>query len=101
MRPRPKLISEVRTDALGEYTVFTNRTCTAPGCGVVLTSRNQYRSMLMCSRHGAQRELPRSEMQRLLTAWLKCPYVGTHRAALMRAMDDYELKARLQRSLSV
>lgn len=99
MKPRPKVISEVRTDEFGDYTVFTNRTCTAPGCGVGLTSRNQFRSTLMCSEHGKQREQPRSEMQRLLTAWLKRPLIGPHRAALMRAIDDYELKARLQRSM--
>lgn len=101
MIARPKVISEVRTDALGEYTVYTNRTCTARGCGVVLTSRNQYRSTLLCREHGPQREQPRIEMQRLLTAWLKRPLTGPHREALMKAMNDYELKARLQRSMSM
>ncbi len=96
---RPKVIAEVRTDELGEYTVYTNRTCTEPRCGVVLTSRNQHRSTLMCSEHGKQREQPRNEMQRLLTAWLKRPLIGPHRGALMQAMNDYELKARLQRSM--
>lgn len=99
MKPRPKVIQEVRTDALGEYTVFTNRTCTAPGCGVVLTSRNQHRSTLMCSTHGPQKEQPRMEMQKLLNAWLKRPITGPHRDALTQAMNDYELKARLHRSM--
>jgi hypothetical protein len=53
----------------------------------------------MCSEHGPQREQPRIEMQRLLSAWLKRPLTGPHWDALMQAMNDYELKARLQRSM--
>lgn len=96
---RPKVIAEVRTDELGEYMVYTNRACTEPRCGVVLTSRNQHRSTLMCREHGPQREKPRIEIQKLLTAWLKRPITGPHREALMQAMNNYELKARLQRSM--
>ena len=63
---RPKLVTEVRTDELGEYTVYMNRVCTGPACGVVLTSRNQHRSTLMCKVHGRQKEQQQQHMHLLI-----------------------------------
>lgn len=96
---RPKLVTEVRTDELGEYTVYMNRVCTGPACGVVLTSRNQHRSTLMCKVHGRQKEQQQQHMLKLFYTWLKHANAGNHRDVMARAMDDYELRARLHRAM--
>lgn len=117
--PGPRILPRVAFDDEGHYTIWPGKACTAPGCGLQLTSRNRYGTSLLCLEHGREMERSRvrkparpraapkaadtcphrANLRAIFAVWLKHPAEERFFRTLRQAMDAYELRERLMRAI--
>ena len=116
----PRIKPIIVNDEQGQFHIFPGKHCSAPGCGVQLTSRNRHQAALICKEHAREkardhkREIAQGVVSKktapglptipdgLLTSlklWLNDPADSYAQERICRAMDEYELNARLRKML--